>query len=172
MHLSKKAGIGVLCAVVSIAWAELKIGFIDSEQIFLSYEGTKEAQTKLDKEKAKVEQQASDMQKEIYELKEKLEKQSLLLSTERKKEIEDKLQQRMTEYQQFVYKNIGENGELIKKNMELTKPIVEKINQIVFKIAKDENFDLILDKRAGVVFAKDAFDLTQRVVGILNKEKE
>jgi outer membrane protein len=163
------------CAVsigASLVWAELKIGFIDSEQIFQSYEGTKEAQSQLDKEKAKIEQQASDMQKEIYDMKDKLDKQSLLLSSERKKELEDKLNQRMTEYQQFVYKNVGDKGYLIEKNMELTKPIIERINKIVFKIAKDENFDLILDKRAGVVYAKEAFDLTQRVVAALNKEKE
>jgi outer membrane protein len=162
----------IVIAAFGCALAEMKIGYINSQQIFENYQGTKEAQEKFNKEVAKWEQEASDRQKEIKDLKEQLDKQSLLLSTERKKDMEDRLQTKMAEYQKFVEQKLGQNGEAISKNEELTKPIVEKINKILEKIAADENYDFIFDTRSGgVVFAKKTFNLTERVITILNKEK-
>jgi len=81
----------LMCGGLFLANAELKIGFINVEEIFRGYAGTKEAQEKFDKEVAKWEQDASAKQKDIKDLKDQLDKQSLLLSSERKAEIEAKL---------------------------------------------------------------------------------
>jgi outer membrane protein len=154
------------------ASAEMKIGFINVEEIFKNYAGTKDAQAKFDKEVAKWEQDASTRQKEIKDIKDQLEKQSLLLSSERKAELEAKLKQKMVEYQDFLQTKFGQKGEVLSKNEELTKPIIEKINKIIEKIAKDEGYDFIFDARAGgVIYGKPAFDLTERVLNLLNKEK-
>ena len=174
MLFSKLKFAALACAAcATIASAEMKMGFINSEEIFKSYQGTKEAQDKFNKEVAKWEQQATDMQKEIKDLKEKLDKQGLLLSIERKKEIEEKLKTKLATYQEFLQTKFGQQGEAVSKNEELTKPIIAKINKIINKIAKDENYDFIFDQRGGaLVFAKDSYDLTTRVVTILNKEKD
>jgi len=156
----------------TVARAELKIGFINSERIFAEYEGTKEAQEKFNKEVAKWEQEATERQKEMKDLKDQLEKQSLLLSSERKKELEDKLQAKMVEYQKFLQEKFGQEGEALKKNEDLTRPIVDKINKILEQIAKAENYDYIFDARVGgLVYAKPGYDLTERVLAALNKEK-
>ncbi len=157
---------------ISAASAEMKIGFINSELIFTKYEGTKEAQTKFNKEVAKWEQEASKRQKDIKALKDQIDRQSLLLSMERKRELEDSLNQKIAGYEKFVQEKFGQKGEALSKNEELTKPIVEKINAILEKIAKDENYDFIYDARAGgIVYAKPAYDLSERVLMLLNKEK-
>jgi len=53
----------------------------------------------------------------------------------------------------------------------MTKPIVDKINKIIGKIAEEENYDYVFDARqGGLVFAKKKFDLTDRVIKILNKD--
>jgi outer membrane protein len=160
------------CGGLFLAAADLKIGFINIEEIFKNYSGTKDAQEKFDKEVAKWEQDASAKQKEIKDLKDQLDKQSLLLSSERKSELEAKRKQKMVDYQDFLQTKFGQKGEVLSKNEELTKPIVEKIQKIIDKIAKDENYDYIMDQRGGgVIYGKPAYDLTQRVLGILNKEK-
>jgi outer membrane protein len=174
MRLLNRAVLALSVAALSasVATAELKLGYIDSEEIFQKYQGTKEAQERFNKEVAKWEQTASERQKEIMEMKEQLEKQSLLLSSERKKEIEAQLQQKMADYQKYVQSTFGQEGEAVKKNTELTKPIVERINKIIDKIAKDEKYDFILDARGGgVVFAKKTYDLTTRVLELLTKEQ-
>jgi outer membrane protein len=165
-------GLLVACVFITVPRAELKVGFINSEKIFAEYEGTKEAQDKFNKEVAKWEQEATDRQKEMKDLKDQLEKQSLLLSSERKKEIEDQYQVKLAEYQKFLQSKFGQEGDAVKKNEDLTKPIVEKINKILEQIAKTENYDFIFDARVGgLVFAKPGYDLTERVLAALNKEK-
>lgn len=165
------AGLAVAGLCATIASAEMKFGYIDSEEIFQKYEGTKEAQERFNKEVARWEQAASEQQKEITELKEQLEKQSLLLSSERKKELEGQLQEKVTAYQKFVQSKFGQEGEALRKNTELTKPIVDKINKIIDRIAKEEKYDFIFDARAGgIVFAKKGYDLTARVLELLTKE--
>ncbi|MBN1758165.1 MAG: OmpH family outer membrane protein [Chitinispirillaceae bacterium] len=164
---------GALAALViaSAVNAEMKFGYINSEAIFAEYEGTKEAQNKFNKEVAVWEQEASKKQQEIKNLKEQIDKQSLLLSAERKKALEDSLNQKMVDYQKFLNDKFGKDGTALKKNEELTKPIIEKINRIIEKIAKEENYDYIFDARAGgIVYAKKVYDLNQRVLEALNKE--
>ncbi len=169
LNLSK--WIWVLLVCYSFTYAELKIGFINSETILMAYEGTKSAEEKLKKEYAKWEQEATERQKKMKEMQEQLEKQSLLLSAERKKEIEANLQQEMIEYQKFLQEKFGQQGDAAKKNDELLKPIIDKINMILDKIAKNENYDFIFDARGGVVYAKKAYDLTEKVIQALNAEK-
>jgi outer membrane protein len=153
--------------------AEMKIGFVDYQYIFSKYEGTKEAQAKYDKEVQKWDQEASKRQKEIKELKEHIDKNSLILSAERKKALEDSLRGLQANYDQFLQSKYNEKrGEVLVKNTELVKPIVDKIQLIIEKIAKEENYDFILDRRAGaVLYGKSAYDLTERVLTLLNKEK-
>jgi outer membrane protein len=160
------------CLAAACALGELKIGYINSERIFAEYEGTKEAQDKFNKEVARWEQEATERKKEMQDLKDQLEKQSLLLSSERKKEIEDQLQQKLIEYEKFLKEKFGQDGEALKKNEDLTRPIVDKINTILEGIAKAENYDYIFDARVGgLVYAKPGYDLTERVLAALNKEK-
>jgi outer membrane protein len=162
----------VLVVAASLSHAEMKFGYINSEAIFAEYEGTKAAQEKFNKEVAVWEQEASKKQQELKDLKEQIEKQSLLLSNDRKKVLEDSLNQKMAVYQKFLQDKFGQKGEALEKNEELTKPIIEKINKIIEKIAKDENYDYIFDARAGgIVYSKKAYDLNQRVLEALNKEK-
>lgn len=164
--------IGIVIAAASFSQAEMKFGYINSEAIFAEYEGTKAAQERFNKEVAVWEQDASKKQQEIKDLKEQIDKQSLLLSNERKKVLEDSLNQKMANYQKFLQDKFGQKGEALVKNEELTKPIIEKINKIIEKIAKDENYDYIFDARAGgIVYAKKVYDLNQRVLEALNKEK-
>ncbi len=154
------------------ASAQMKLGYINSEVILTKYEGAKEAAEKLQKEQAKWEQEGSQRQNNLKALKDQIDKQSLLLSAERKKELEDSLQSKYIAYQQFLQDKFGQKGEIYAKNEELSKPIVEKINRIIEKIAKDENFDFIFDARAGgVVYAMAKYNLTDRVLMLLNKEK-
>ncbi len=168
---TKIIGIMLVLGFVCGAFAELKIGYINSEEIFMKYKGTRDAQKKFDKIATKVQQEATDRKKEIEMLKEQLERQSLLLSDERKKEQEQKIKRKVAEFEKFVSENYGRDGKIISKNAEMTKPIIEKINKIIERISKEEHFDLILDARmGGIVYAKKKYDLSGRIIKILNKE--
>ena len=65
-----------------------RIAVVDSKALFDGYKGTKESQDKYDKQVAAWEQEVADKQKELATLKDKFEKQSLMLSEEKKKELQ------------------------------------------------------------------------------------
>lgn len=165
--------IGAIVALVLTmtggALAELKIGFVDSERILQESESMKTVRAKLEKVKKEWEQEASDRQKEMQELKEQLEKQDLLLSEERKKEIEDKLKQKYQEYLEWQRKIYQEGWQ--EKNQEMAQPVIEEVNKILERIAEEEGYDYIFDARAGgVVHAKKGYDLTDKVLVELEQE--
>jgi outer membrane protein len=151
--------------------ADLKIAHVDSKLIFDKYHETKKAQQEYDKQVQRWEQEVATKQKELLELKDKLEKQSLMLSDEKKKEMQADAMKKETEYRSFVEKVYGKNGDLLSKNEEFSGPIIQKIKKTVQDVANQEGYDLVLDRAGGaVVFWKKDNDLTQKVIDILNKD--
>jgi len=157
--------------LTSVAVAkDMKIGFIRSDYIFANYKETKDAQDRYDKEVSKWEKEAAEKEKKIKDLMEQVEKQGLLMSEEKKKSTIEEINRLKVEYQQFIAKVFGKDGEALKKNTEYTKPILKKINAILDEIGKNEAYDFIFDATSGgVVFAKDAHDLSDRIIKELNK---
>ncbi len=163
----------MLLAACALAFGstDLKIAHVDSKMIFDKYSETTKAQKEYDKQVAKWEQDASARQKELMDMKDKLDKQSLLLSDEKKKELEADFLKKQSEYEQFVQKIYGKDGELFQKNQEISDPIIQKIKKTIQDVANQEGYDMVLDRAGGaVVFWKKDNDLTQKVLDILNKE--
>jgi outer membrane protein len=151
--------------------AELKIAHVDSKLIFEKYADTKKAQKEYDKQVQKWEQEAANKQKSLMEMKDRLDKQSLMLSEEKKKELEAEFLKKKSEYEQFVQKIYGKEGELFQKNEEFSGPIITKIKKTIQDVANQEGYDMVIDRAAGaVVFWKKDNDLSQKVIDLLNKE--
>ena len=151
--------------------ADLKIAHVDSKMIFDKYADTKKAQKEYDKQVQKWEQDAATKQKTLMELKDKLEKQSLMLSEEKKKEMEADFLKKKSEYEQFVQQIYGKDGTLFQKNEEFSGPIITKIKKTIQDVANQEGYDMVIDRAAGaVVFWKKDNDLSQKVIDVLNKE--
>lgn len=166
---------GLLVAVIAMGVvanagaAELKIGYINSQEIFLKYRGTEDAQRRFDQEKVKLEQELERKKQELDELRATLQRQSLLMSEETKKERAAELERKETEFQQYYFDYFGENGRIVKLNAELTRPIIEKMNTILNRIGADEKFTMIFDVAAGgIVFAEEGLDITDRILDELN----
>jgi len=156
---------------LAVAAAQLKIAHVDSKIIFEGYKKTKTVQKQYDDQVSKWEQDAAKMQRELTEMKERLDKQSLMLSPEKKKEMESNLLKKQSQYQQFVQKIYGREGDLFQKNQEYSGPILKKINKKIQDVAKQEGYDMVLDRATGsVVFWGSENDLTQKVLDQLNKE--
>jgi outer membrane protein len=158
-------------ALVVPAQADIKIAHVDSKMIFEKYAETTKAQRDYDRQVQKWEQDAQAKQKELLDMKERLEKQSLMLSEEKKKELEAQFAKKKADYEQFVQQIYGKEGALYQKNQEISDPIIQKIKKTIQDVANQEGYDMVLDRSAGaVVFWKKDNDLTQRVLEILNKE--
>jgi outer membrane protein len=163
--------LAAILAFATASFADLKIAHVDSKMLFEKYSETTKAQRDYDRQVQKWEQEAQTKQKELLEMKERLEKQSLMLSDEKKKDLEAQFAKKKADYEQFVQQIYGKEGALYQKNQEITDPIVQKIKKTIQDVANQEGYDMVLDRAAGaVVFWKKDNDLTQRVLEILNKE--
>jgi len=158
-------------ALACSAYAEdgLRIAHVDSKLIFDGYKGTKKAQEEYDRQVAKWEQQGNLIQKELAAIKEKLDKQVLMLSDEKKRELEADYAKKETELKEFIDRVYGRNGELITENEKVSGPIIQLIRKAINEIALQEGYDMVVDRATGaVVFWKKENDLTQKVLDYLN----
>ena len=147
----------------------LRVAHVDSKLIFDGYKGTKKAQEEYDRQVAKWEQQANLLQKELAAIKEKLAKQSLMLSDEKRKELEADYAKKDTELKEFIDRVYGRTGELITENEKVSAPIISLIKKAVTEIALQEGYDMVVDRATGaVLFWKDENDLTKKVLDYLN----
>lgn len=160
-----------LLVFVSLSVAEdgLRIAHVDSKLIFEGYRGTKKAQEEFDRQVAKWEQQANLLQKELSAIKERLDKQVLMLSDEKKQELEADYAKKETELKDFISRVYGRSGELITENEKISGPIIQLIRKAVNEIALQEGYDMVVDRATGaVLFWKTENDLTQKVLDYLN----
>ena len=149
---------------------ELKMGYINSIKIRAEYKEFADAQTKFDKEIAEYQNQDVSLRQEIDSLQKVLESQSLLLSEAKRKEKEQQLEVKKQAYRKFFDEIFGPDGKVEKKNAELTKPILDKINAALEKIANQDGYAFIFDAVNGnIAYAKKTFDITDKVLAELNK---
>ncbi|MBO7550231.1 MAG: OmpH family outer membrane protein [Fibrobacter sp.] len=147
----------------------LRVAHVDSKLIFDGYKGTKKAQEEYDRQVAKWEQQANLLQKELAAIKEKIDKQLLMLSDEKRRELEADYKKKDTELKNFIDRVYGRNGELISENEKISGPIIQLIRKAVNEIALQEGYDMVVDRATGsVLFWKKENDLTQKVLDYLN----
>ena len=175
MKLSKTSLLTLIAGIFllagwSQAYAQTKIRYIDSQKILEGYPQFQEVQKKMDDLRKTYETEFTQMQQKAQKLYEELQNQSLLLSPEKKSEKEAELQNLATQLERYQYEKLGPQGELYRKNKELTDPIIDKITQIIRKIGDDEGYDFILDAVGGTVLhAKPEYDITEKVLEQLNK---
>jgi outer membrane protein len=157
---------------VGTARGEIKIGYINSETVM---EQSKEAQTALAGFNRDVDgwnQEAIERRKELDDLARELGQQSPMLSDAKRLEKEQDHQRKLTEYDQFVQSVWGPGGLVVKRNEEVLRPIVAKIQTILAKFGADEGYDLIFDAADGnILYADQTLDLSQKVIELLNADQ-
>lgn len=112
------------------------------------------------------------MQKELEQLREQFDSQSLLLSESKKAEKAQEIQNLYLKMQQFQQQKWAPGtGEIYKKQEELMAPVLEKINGVIKQLGDDEKYDYIFDTVAGnILYASDKqVDLTDKVLEELQK---
>jgi len=149
----------------SSVFAQLKIGYIDSQILLNKLPAAVEAQKKLEEQSNAWAAELQEKADKIRSLQQQLEQQSLLLSEEKKKEKQDEIQQLYMESQRFQDEKFGQQGELYQKRSELLQPVFDQINEQIQAVAEKEGYDYIFDTVAGnILFAKEEYDLTKKIL--------
>jgi len=165
-----------LAAALLLFWVgeaasqEGKIGYVDSMRLRAELKEFQDAQAEFDKDVRTWQDEIAQVELAIDSLKQDLENTKLLLSEATKKGKQDRIKTVELEYQNMTNDIFGPGGRAERRNAELTKPILDKINQVLEKIAAEENFVMIFDSvNANIAYAKKNLDLTDLVLEELRK---
>ena len=155
--------------------AEIKIGYIDSEVLRERMDEFKDIQRQLDRLTQGYQQEAMDRESKLVKMREDFRKQELLMSEARKAELAAEFEQAVQDLQQFTQQKLGPDGEVFQKNIELSAPIFERVNEALKRLAEEEGFDFIFDIAGGggIVYADpDRFNVTEQLLALLAEERE
>ncbi len=140
----------------------LKLGFINSQQILSNAPGAAAADSAFQRDLARFDQEAQQLQAEVTGMQQDLERQQLTLSPEAKRNREQQLQQKMQEAQQRMAEL---DREAQRRRQELIQPVMDRITAIIEQVREEGNYALILDAASGAIVSADpSLDLTEEVI--------
>ncbi len=147
-------------------YAQLKLGYVDSDAIISQLPDAKDAQKKIDRIIQDWQEELSKMESTLKNSTREFENQKLIMSNQKRKETEKQLKAKEKEISDFRQKKFGVNGELFQKQEELMKPIQNMIFNAIEEVAKEKDLDFVFDKSGDLMFlyAKDKYDITSLVL--------
>ena len=147
--------LSVLMAVSMVGFAQSKIGYVNIDEVITSMPETKAAEAEM---KTLAESLQSDLrfleeeyQNQVAELENGMNTGWSELMIKTKQEALYATQQKIMEFQQSAQKEITD------KEVELMEPIIEKLQNAVNDVAREEKYDYVLDSSLskGVVIFKE-----------------
>ena len=156
----------VLCMSLT-AGAETKIGFVDMKAVIAKSEPGSKAMEQLKTQFKDMKDNLDAQKKSLDALKDELQKQSMMLSQEAKLDKEAQYKRKVRDFQ-----DMGQSYQrkLQQAEQSLSKPIIDKLLEVILDYGKKNGFTAIFDNQAsGLVFSQDNVDLTSTIIAELNK---
>jgi outer membrane protein len=156
----------IFALISSGLFAQLKIGYVDSDAIMKNLPDAEDAKRSLDALIVEWQNEISKLEGDIKFKKEDFEKRKLILTDQMKSDIEAEIKQLEKDLEAYRTKKFGSGGELFLKQDEVMKPVQNKVFTAIQMVAKDEDLDFIFDRSGAVMilFAKDKYDITSKVL--------
>ena len=153
----------------SIGQEAFKIGVVNTEEVL---KGSNEAMKATEILRAAGEKLQNNLERiagEVRTLQRQKAKRELFVEETQTADLNNEILQKQQEYQRT-----REDGQkaLLDKERELLEPIYKKLEDLIIKVGKDENFDIILEKRLITLYVKEKYDLTKRLIELMNAEKK
>ena len=156
--------------LLSFVLAEIKIGYVDSNEIMSNFEEVRQVQVDLEKEQRRLESEFNSLVAQLDSLKQDYERQRLLMSETRRLKKENEITNMKKSAEEFQLKKFGPEGEIYRKQNELLKPVLKKIDDAIQKVGSEQGYDFILDAMSGaLLYALDSHNLTEDVMVELGK---
>ena len=154
----------------TFVFADVKIGYIDSNEIMTKFEEVRQVQVSLEKEQRKLQAEMENLIQQVDSLNQEYDRQRLLMSDSRRLEKEQELTRLQQQIQKFQMDKFGPEGELYRKQAQLMKPVLTKVDKAIQAVGDERGFDYIMDAvSGGIVFALPQHNLTEAVMEKLKK---
>jgi outer membrane protein len=165
-------GIMIVLMVAGQSWAEekTKIAILNIQKVLAESEVGKKTKDDLSSRFKALQEKINKKQDELEKFKQDLEKKSAVLSAEARDEKEREYQKQYREFKQ-LYEDA--QYEMQQAERKATEPLIKSLQTILEKFGKEQGYTLILDPvRSGVVYAAEEIDVTDKILGLFNKENK
>lgn len=146
-----------------------KIGYIDSKKIIDNNQEAKDAKAKLDNFVSQWQKDLTTVQDSLKIMKDDYEKKKLILTEQMKLQKEKDIAAVETSIKEFNVKKFGEGGEYSQRQIELMKPIQDRIFKAIETVAKQDDYDYVFDRSSDIMllYVTEKYDLTAKVQKIV-----
>ncbi|RMG21210.1 MAG: OmpH family outer membrane protein [Deltaproteobacteria bacterium] len=148
------------------ALAQTRVAYVDIQRAILETDEGKQAKARLKKEFDKRQKELDRLQADLKARKEELDKQAMTMDPAKRQAKEAELQQKLLELQQRF---VQLQGELSQQEKQLTERILGRMEGVLREIAVANDFDMVLEKGATVLYAKESLDLTGELIRKYNR---
>ena len=147
----------------------IKIGIVDLSQAINATEEGKAAREELNRKQRDAKQQVQPLVDQHKALEEEMKSKRYVLSDEALfakqadlLELRNKIESKLKELE----------GQLKIDQGRLEAPLVSKLREIVQTVGKEQGFTVIMDRQTpGLVYSREALDITDQVTARFNKKK-
>jgi outer membrane protein len=150
----------IIASGISLKAQTYKFGHIDSQKLMGEMPESQQAQKTLEAEQKSIRDQLETMQVELNnklnDYQEKSGGWSDIIKADKEKEM-NSLNQRIQEFQQTA------SQQLQKKQAELYQPILEKVQNAIKEVAKENKFTYIFEVQSLLYHSEESIDITGMV---------
>lgn len=148
------------------AFAQQRIGYIDSQSILDEVPEYASVQQKLDQLEKKWRAEIQSQKEEVQKLKEEFRAWELLYTDEERREKRQAIEKAQKEVEQLRQRYFGPEGQLYTRQKELMRPIQERILKATEVVATEQGYDYVFDKGERVLFmyARQEHNLNEEVL--------
>lgn len=168
--------LGSIVMLSSAAFGQAtRTAYIDAAKILKRLPEAQDAQTKLDQLMVNWNQEAEEIQAELTRKRTDFERRKLIMTDAERSSAEvdlQNVQKRLNDFRQTKY---GNGGELFNQQTSMMKPAYDRLLKAIEEIARDGNYDYVLDKSSrdvSMLYSNTKHDLTPLVAKKLGIETD
>ena len=162
----KKTAIIFLCLTYFTLGSQAQIAFVNSKYILSKMPEYQAVQRQINQLGNMWQREIDEKQTVLNRMNAEFASDQVMLTDDIKKKRQEDLVNKEIEIRELQRTHFGFGGDLSKKEDSLTKPLQERVNNSVQRVAASHNFKIVLDKSEGitVMFSDAKLDLSEDVL--------
>jgi outer membrane protein len=151
---------------VSPAFAQQKMGYVDSEMILGRMPEYQTVQQQIDRMAKEWETELQEKRTEVDELFRAYQARELLYTEEERRRKREEIVREEEDIERARITYFGPEGELFKQQDQLMRPLQEKVLEAVEEVATRDGYDFVFDRSGEFLFlfARSQHDLSEKVL--------
>ena len=158
--------VGASLLFTSDAYAQQKIGYVDSDYILNLVPEFATIQQNVDRQAQEWEAEIEEAQNKVDEMFREYQARELLYTNEERNRKRDEIVKAEEEAERLRMRYFGPEGELFVEQDNQMRPLQERLMKAIETVASEDGYDYIFDKNGDFLFlfAREQYDLSDRVL--------